>query len=60
MLERIHLAVLREVDRLVRRACRPEPGPKRQAKKSPLRERAESIFLEEDRGDKHMMPRRSI
>ncbi|PHV13631.1 hypothetical protein CSQ90_27795 [Janthinobacterium sp. BJB303] len=29
-------------------------------KKSPLRERAESIFLEEDRGDRCMMPHCSI
>ena len=60
MIERIHLAVLGEIDSLVRRACRPEPRPKQQAKKSPLRERAESISLEEDRGDRCMMPRCSI
>ncbi|MDZ5634877.1 hypothetical protein [Janthinobacterium sp. GMG1] len=47
MFQHIHLAVLREATASFAERAGRNPGPKRRAKKSPLRERAESISLEE-------------
>ncbi|WP_436544394.1 hypothetical protein [Janthinobacterium sp. ZB1P44] len=52
MFECMHEAVPREVSASFAARAGRHPEPERQAKKSPLRERAESISLEEDRGDR--------